>query len=171
MELEMYKVRISGLYKSGDKSIDFDTTVTMPECKEEMILSNVQNRVVSRTFKEAKYPFTRLVKCYVDDFKKEKGNPSYMGKKIKELDWDEIQDVAIAYDLRRVPLYRSVAIRDAREVLYREFCNSVKGTNYEIGFDYGNAADFVIEEKPSEVKVSKSSPKELDEVLDDEFKG
>lgn len=143
----MLKVKISGYYKSGKENVDFNTEVTMPECANNKVLSNVQNRVLHRVFKDAERPFGSAGKCWVDDVKKDDKEPTFIGKNLKELSWDEIQEVAIAYDLNKVPLYRTCSLREARVSAYKEYCNNVKGKDFEDDYDYANAPDICIGEK------------------------
>lgn len=143
----MLNVKISGYYRSGKENIDFATTVTMPECANNKVQANIQNRVVHRVFKDAEKPYSMAGKCWVDDVKKDNKEPSFVGKNIKELNWDEIQEVAIAYDLNAVPLFRTCSLREALMAVYKEFCNVVKHQNLGSDFDYAVAPDFTLGEK------------------------
>lgn len=143
----MLNVKISGYYKSGRENIDFNTEITMPECANTKVLANVQNRVLHRVFKDADKPYSAAGKCWVDDVKKDDKEPNFVGKNLKELDWDEIQEVAIAYDLTKVPLYRTCSLREARVAVYKEYCNNVKNRNIANDFDYSVAPDVTIGEK------------------------
>jgi len=146
----MLKLTISGYYLSNGKKVDYtNTEVLIPECPEGYMLSEVINRVVPQKFSDAKEPYSTHGKCYIDKVTKTKAKPSYNGKHIKELGWAEIEDVAIAYTLRSVPLFRACSLVDARIKLYQEFCNTVRGMNLKNGFDYKNAEDFVLGELSS----------------------
>lgn len=143
----MYKVKISGYYKTNDnKKVDYNNeTVIIPDCREEAIQAMVINRVVDRAFSQAKQPYLARGKCYIDNYvKDDKMKPSYEGKNLKELSWDELEDLAIAYDLEEVPLFRSTSLREARVKAYRAYCNVVKGANLSSDFDFANAADIVL---------------------------
>ncbi len=143
----MLKVKISGYYKSGKEDVDFNAEVSMPECANNKVLSNVQNRVIHRFFKDADKPFGIAGKCWVDDVKKDDREPTFAGKNIKELNWDEIQELAIAYDLNKIPLYRSCSLREARVSAYKEYSTIVKGREITDGFDYAVAPDITIGDK------------------------
>jgi hypothetical protein len=149
----MYKVYMSGYYKAGNDDIDFNESVLIPECDEEKILANVQNRVVHRYFANSGKPFTRLVKCWVDKYEKVNKDPAFVGKSIKEVDWDDIQDMAIAFDLN-VPLYRACSLREARIAVYKEYCSKVKGMNLDANFNLVDAIDFTVGEKKANSRTS-----------------
>lgn len=143
----MLKVKISGYYRSGKENVDFNTEVKMPECANMKILSNVQNRVIHRIFKDSEKPYSAAGKCWVDDVEKDDTEPSFVGKNLKMLDWNEIQEVAIAYDLTKVPLYRTCSLREAREAVYKEYCTIVKDRKLEADFNYAMAPDVTLGEK------------------------
>lgn len=141
----MLKVTISGYYLSNGSKVDYNNVdVQMPECDEGYILSEVINRMIPQKFSDAKQSYSAPGKCYIDKVTKTKSKPSFNGKNIKELGWVEIEDLAIAYNLRSVPLFRSSSLVDARIKAYQEFCNKVKGMDLKDGFDYKNAENFVV---------------------------
>lgn len=162
----MLNIKISGYYKSGKENIDFNTEISMPECANGKVLSNVQNRVMHRVFKDASKPYSSAGKCWVDDVKKDDREPSFVGKNLKELNWDEVQELAIAYDLTKVPLYRTCSLREARVSAYKEYCNVVKGKNLDDSFDYAVAPDVTIGEK--KVSPKKKSKVEADAETEDD---
>ena len=69
----MYKVKISGYYKTNDnKKVDYNNeTVIIPDCREEAIQAMVINRVVDRAFSQAKQPYLARGKCYIDNYVKD----------------------------------------------------------------------------------------------------
>ena len=142
----MYKCVISGYYLSGKDKVEYnDVEVTIPNCPESMILGNIINRVVHRKFCDAKKPYYGRGVCYVDKYTKDdRMKPSFNGKYLKELNWEELQDLAIAYSLIEVPLFRSMDLRTARQIAYRAYCNKVKGQNLDMSFDYVNAPDVLL---------------------------
>ena len=141
----MQKVTISGYYLSNGNKVDYNNVeVIIPDCPESRMLSALINRVLPRHF--ATQSFSANGKCFIDKVRKSNAKASYAGKNLKELEWDEIQDLAIALDLVEVPLFRASSLREAREKTYRAFCNKVLGKDLKIGFDFANADDFVLEE-------------------------
>lgn len=144
----MYKIKVSGYYRSNKDMVEFEDTIKMPECEEEWIQSNVQNRVLHRHFQGGNKPFTALGKCYIDKVEKDaKLKESYLDKNIKELDWDGIQELAIKFNLRKVPLFRATSLRQAREVAYIEYCTQVLGKKFDDNFKFESAPEVVIKGK------------------------
>ena len=144
----MLKLKISGYYKAGkDKKNYNGVDVVIPNCDKEVILGNVINRVVPVIFAD----YTERGKCHVDKVTKDdKMKPSYDGKEIKELEEEDIQQLAIAYGLSEVPLYHQESLFDSRRKAYRAYCNKVKGMNLDVDFDFENAEDFTLGNKRKE---------------------
>ena len=157
----MQKVVISGYYLSNSDKVDYNNVeVVVPDCNPVLLQSVLINRVIPVKFSEGEKPYTGRGKCFIDKVKKDtRTKPSYSGKSLKDLDWNEMQDLAIAFDLNSVPLFRSTSIREARMKTYQEFCNKVLGKDLKAGFDFVNADDLVLEED------KKSSEPEKDNLL------
>ena len=146
----MLKVKISGCYQAGKERKNYnDVEVLMPKCDEDMILGNVINRVVPVYFTD----YTERGKCFVDKVEEDdKIKASYEGKKIKDLDDKDIQQLAIAYGLSEVPLYHQSSLFEARRKAYRAYCNKVKGDNYDVDFNFEEAKNFVLGKENKEDK-------------------
>ena len=105
------------------------------------------NRVVPVIFAD----YTERGKCHVDKVTKDdKMKPSYDGKEIKELEEEDIQQLAIAYGLSEVPLYHQESLFDSRRKAYRAYCNKVKEMNLDVDYDFENAEDFTLGNKRKE---------------------
>ena len=144
----MLKLKISGYYKAGkDKKNYNGVDAVIPNCEKEVILGNVINRVVPVIFAD----YSERGKCHVDKVTKDdKMKPSYDGKEIKELEEEDIQQLAIAYNLTEVPLYHQESLFDSRRKAYRAYCNKVKGMNLDVDYDFENAEDFTLGNKRKE---------------------
>lgn len=136
----MFKVTISGDYRTsggvhGD-IVDFDgVTGIMPECDEAWVQSHVMNRFVGIWLKaDKRYParFNSLRSVYVDGIERIKGTPSCIGKNIKELSWEELQELAVAKHLLRIPLIQATDIRTARETAYLEYSEKILGKKINV---------------------------------------
>ena len=110
----------------------------------------------------------------VDVFKEEEkdvpAKPLCCGKKIKSLNWDEIQHFAIMYNLIAVPLPKATDLRTAREIAYREFMIHIKGSKSD-KFDYAAAPDMTIPdvaEKTAEIKSNAKEVLEGDDLIGEE---
>lgn len=141
----MLKIKISGYYKSGKDRKNYNNVeVCMPECDENVMLGNVINRVVPVVFPD----YCERGKCHIDKIQKDdKLTPSYTGKLIKDLEEEDIQQLAIAYGLTEVPLFHQESLFDSRRKVYRHYCNKVKGMNLDVDFDFENAENFMLGKK------------------------
>lgn len=138
----MLKLKISGYYKSGkDKKNYNNVDVVMPDCDKEVMLGNVINRVVPVIFTD----YTDRGKCHIDKVANDdKLKASYEGKSIKELEEEDIQQLAIKYGLSEVPLYHQESLFDSRRKAYRAYCNKVKGMKLDVDFNFDVAEDFTL---------------------------
>jgi len=131
----MLKVTISGDYRTsggvhGDV-VDFENVVgIMPECSEDWIQSHVMNRFIGQWLKaDSRYParFNSRRTCYIDKVEKVAGNASCIGKDIKSLNWDELQELAVIKNLFQIPLIHATDLRAARETAYLQYSEKVLG--------------------------------------------
>ena len=117
----MLKVTISGYYiNSAKEKIDFDkVSGLIPWVDEEKGLASFHTRsryakkwISEEIDKETGKPkykerIERIQQCFVDDVEEASGHLTYIGKNIKELTMDELQDLATAKDIRTIPLPKS----------------------------------------------------------------
>lgn len=171
----MFRVYCSGAFRNNGNLEDFtDLELIMPECPEEWIKSNAINRCfVAQAEKKFNKRIDSIHSLYVDKFEKfdtqknKKGEevpvlPSCCGKKIKSLDWEQLQDLAMMFCLREIPLFRSCELRRARMIAYREYVNKINGGELDKDYDFGAAADFVVPDVAIKTETYKSN---ADEVL------
>lgn len=111
------KFTISGeYYNSKKEKIDFDRVVgVIPYCDEENGVGSmhVRGRYAARWIKEALKPdgsklypdrIEKIRQCHIDDVEEVTGTLSFVGKDIKELTIEEMQDLATSKDLRFIPV-------------------------------------------------------------------
>ena len=133
----MFKVTVSGDYRtSGGKEgniVDFEGVVgIMPECgdqkdpmdNEDIVRSHVVARYLGAWIKAdkrftARYADNRTTN--IDKIERVPGTPSFIGKDIKTLSWEELQDLAVAKNLLRIPVAHAVDLRSARETAYVQY--------------------------------------------------
>lgn len=155
----MLEVLVSGAFRNNGEMIDYtDVKLTMPDCEEEMIKSNAINRCFSR---QAEKVFKKRVdsihSLYVDKVKSTDKIPTCAGKQIKELDWDELQDFAIMYNLRGVPLFRSTDLRTARVKAAREYAEKILNEKHEDNYNWALATENKVPEIVSKRAVNKGN--------------
>ena len=132
---KMLEFTISGSYKTAQKDIiDFENIKgVVPFQDEDVAMMHVRSRYAARWIKEAKlgsetrYPerIQRVREVHIDDIKETTGVLSFAGKNIKDLTFEEIQDLCVAFDLRRVPLYKASDLRNSRLMAYVDYTEKV----------------------------------------------
>ena len=136
-----YRVVASGSYRtaSGD-IIDFeDVEGFIPANTEEVAIMHVRGRhivdwikaaVKEGTKDERRYPqrIDSIRQVFVDEIEEVSHDFSYIGKDIKKMSYEELQDLAAAKDLRRIPLPKELSgtsLREARERAYLDYSEYV----------------------------------------------
>lgn len=169
---KMLEFTISGSYKTAQKDIiDFENVKgVVPFQDEDVAMMHVRSRYAARWIKEAKnsegavmYPerIQRVREVHIDDIKPTTGKLSFVGKNIKELSFEEIQDLCVAFDLRRVPLYKASDLRNTRVMAYVDYSEKVlksEPVKYQAeGFNFTKLPDIIISlgtRRESEGKVT-----------------
>lgn len=113
-EHRMYKVSISGTYGNfKGEIVDFQNVEGLIPYNpsQEVAEMHVQGRYVERFLREALdekgEPYSKprnVFQVYIDNIEETTGTISFIGKDIKKLTLDEIQDLATMKDLRFIPL-------------------------------------------------------------------
>lgn len=159
----MLKVTVSGDYRTsggvhGDL-VDFENVVgIMPECPEEWIKSHISNRFIGQWIKaDSRYParFNSRRSIYIDKIEKVAGKPSCVGKDIKDLNWVELQELAVLKHLCKIPLIHAVDIRSARETAYLEYSEKILDKKIDI-----NRKGYAFSDLPSLVVVAEGIAEE-----------
>lgn len=142
-QVKKYRAVISGSYRASNKDvIDFDDLVVyLPYTDEDVALMHIRGRYAVMAITKAKkqdgekrFPLRveDLRQVFIDSLKVVEGDQfSFVGKDIKELDYDELQDLATAKDLRRIPLPKElsgVSLREMRSTAYASYSEEILGT-------------------------------------------
>jgi hypothetical protein len=159
--MKALKVTISGDYSKSDKDIiDFNNVSgIIPYCPESMILSVVRFRYATRWITEAGYKdkVSRVRTCYVDDFEETQHNFSFVGKDIKQMTYEELQDLAVNKSLRDIPLYKNSSLRETQlrayvaytERVLEKTCGYIHNdrfiTNKEEGFNFAKLPELFVD--------------------------
>ncbi len=151
---------VSGCYYDSRKeTIDFEgLKIRVPANDEEICEMNVRRRYTLAAIKEAKnkdgepkYPkrVEKIRQIFIDDSRPCKGAYTFVGKNIKEISNDELQDLATRKDLRFIPLPNSgLSRRDALIRAYVAFAD--KMFNKEIKwqeekFNFAKLPDIILD--------------------------
>lgn len=139
MKPNALKVTVSGSYKtSNGEIVDFeDVSGIIPLVDEEHAKMHVRRRYASEWVGAALddadkklYPkrIDRMRQCWIDDLEETVHEFSYVGKDIKKMTYEELQDLATAKDLRTIPLPKKISgvdIREMRQKAYLEYSAKV----------------------------------------------
>jgi len=195
--MKALQVTVSGSYKtSNDQIVDFeDIKGFIPFVDDEHAKMHVRSRYASEWVREAKKPNGDLVfpkridmmrQVFIDDMKECEHDFSFVGKDIKKMTYEELQDLATAKDLRTIPLPKKISgadLRDMRTKAYLDYSKSVVGvvidvneplpqyaveTNGRLTFDFAKVPPLVVE--GSEPRVDATKKLSNEDVLDQEQK-
>lgn len=182
------KVTISGSYYNSKKEkVDFDKVVgVIPWCDEEKGLASMHVRgryavmwikaEKEEDGKTLKYPerIDRIHQCFIDDVEETKADFSFIGKDIKELSQDELQDLATAKNIMKVPLPNSgYSKRSMLELAYAAYCQFVLGKKlkpepHEAGFNFSKLPSLFLD---ASGRVDNTRKLSNDEVIEAEMRG
>ena len=169
---------VSGCYYDSKKeTVDFENIkICIPDCDEEEGVGSMhlRGRYVTKALKAAvdkkgnpKYP-TRVEKIrqvHVDDVQPTKGTLSFLGKDIKELNIDEMQDLATSKDLRFIPLPGSgLSKRDMSIRTYVAYSDKILGKKIEYqeeGFNFAKLPSIILDSAGRSETSGKISNEEM----------
>lgn len=181
----MLKVKCSGAYRNGGDLVDFtDLELTMPDCPQDWIQFNAMNRCfVMQAEKKFSKRIDSIHSLYIDKVEELKTKvkeevmgadgkkkiiekevavlPSCCGKKIKSLIWQELQDLAMMFCLREVPLFRDCDLRTAQAKAYRAYVNYINGGDLDEAFDFAAAPDFDVPNVATKIAKYKTNSEEV----------
>lgn len=134
------QVTISGAYNNSKRElVDFDNVVgIIPFVDEDLAKMHVRGRYASmwikaalnQKTKESRYPdrIDQVQLVYIDKIEEvDTDDLPYIGKDVKEMDYEDLQDLATAFDLRRIPLHKGASLREMRALAYVEYAMQVLG--------------------------------------------
>lgn len=168
----MQKITISGSYKTksgqGYEIVDFEeVTGIMPECKdEEHTFMNLKGRYAKMWIAKDNRFEKRLYhvrEVYIDNIEQVEGTPSFAGKDLKTLGFEELQDLAAAKDLRGIPLWKAGSIYSAREKAYKIYRDKILRDPFD------PKAEFSLAKMPSIIIDADSVAEEEQKVSNDEI--
>lgn len=161
--MKAWKVQVSGTYYTGnDEIIDFDLEGTIPGCIEDEIHSHMINRYVPMWLREDKegYPdrVNRVREVFVEDYAEADAEFSFVGKDVRDMDYNELQDFAVAKGLRDVPLYKVGARSHQREVAYVSYLTNVQKSPPDDQFNLRDALPLIADAKLHAIPKPKYDP-------------
>mgnify|MGYP003385335116 CR=1 FL=1 len=127
------KITISGSYRTADhKVVDYQAVSgIIPFCDEDVAFMHIKSRYAPIWITtDGRYQKDRVYsvrETYVDSIEEIEHEFSYVGKDIKLMTAEELQDLATAKDLREIPLWRKGSVRHAQNIAYAQYSKLVLG--------------------------------------------
>lgn len=137
---KLLKATISGTYRASNKdTIDFEDVVGyVPLINKDVAIMHIIGRyapiwIKAKTKKDGEREYPKRIEdmrqVFVDSLVEVDGDElSYVGKDIKEMTYDELQDLATAKDLREIPLPKElsgVSLREMRAIAYSTYSEKI----------------------------------------------
>jgi len=161
--MKALKLTISGSYRNAKhEAIDFENvTGIVPVVEHDLAVYHMQSRYALRWIKAAltsdgdkMYPerVDDMRQTFTDNFEEVDVTLSFLGKNIKDMTADELQDLAAYKDLRTIPLPQEVSgvsLRELRVAAYAAYSDAFNGTSLmkekdQEGFNYATLPALVI---------------------------
>jgi len=148
-----YAVTISGTYRNSKKEIvDFQNVKgIIPMCDVDIAHAMLRKRYATMWITESseyKERVQNMRTVYVDSLEKTEHEFSFEGKDIKEMTYEELQDLATVKDLRGIPLYKAGGLRQGQMMAYAEYSNKILGKEVNIkeeGFNFATLPPLVVD--------------------------
>jgi len=195
--MKSLEVTISGSYKtSSGEIVDFENVKGfIPFVDDEHAKMHVRSRYATEWIRNLKdrngdkvysNRIDTMRQVFIDDIKQDDTKFSFVGKNIKDMSYDELQDLATSKDIRRIPLPKSLSgvdLREMRTQAYLGYSDKCLGVNINVNnplpqhsskvgdrltFDFAKLPDLFVED--SEARVDLSQKVTNDEMIDMEMK-
>lgn len=158
MKTKALKVTVSGSYRGAENKIFDYSNVTgvIPFNEEEIATMHVRRRYAplwvarDERFKENRLYSIR--ECHIDAMEETTAEFSYLGKDIRLMTQEELQDLATSKDLRLVPLFQKSSEREARTRAYADYSAHFLGKKVK----YQEAGFNLMKQPPIIVKDGKA---------------
>lgn len=154
---------VYGTYKATDKTnVGYDLSGIVPFNDIDIVEYHMRSRHIpiwlqqkaKKEFsgKEVK-TFLKTLEMWIDDAIEEVDHEfSFIGKDIKQMTREELQDLALYKDLRAIPLYHKSSVRSMRERAYKAYKKHIDDKFDDKYFDYATAEPLIVEGEPNRSK-------------------
>lgn len=130
--MKAYKVTVSGSYRTVDNDyIDYSGLTGFIPFNEQW---KVEQAAIKRyaymwLVDSGKFPkkAKSMREVYIDDMVETEHDFTFVGKNIIDLNFQELQDLAVCKDLTAIPTYKKTSLREAHNAAYEEYANKVLG--------------------------------------------
>lgn len=122
--MKALKVKIYGEIKKTNKEVEeYELEGVIPYCNEEEAHSVCINRYAPMWLKKKGIAYSSLITCYLDEDEIEEVDYDFslIGKDIREMTAEELQDLAVIKKLRGIRLFNKYSLRESRLRAYQEY--------------------------------------------------
>ena len=163
---------VYGTYKATDKTnVGYDLNGIVPANDLDIVEFHMRSRHIPMWLqqkakkesagKEVK-TYLKTLEMWIDDEMQEVEHEfSFIGKDIKEMTREELQDLALYNDLRQIPLYHKSSVRTMREKAYKAYKKHIDDKFDDKYFDYQTAEPLIVNGDSTRSKVESISNEAL----------
>lgn len=163
--MKAYKITISGDYRSDNREVvDFDNVVGyVPVTDDDLVYQCVRHRYAEMWIRnDERYTrrFRTIRVCEIVSQEEVDYDFSYVGKDVREMSYSELQDLATAKQLSRIPAFRKSGLLTARKVAYGELMEKMKGKKLDLNdetFSLSDMPPLVVDGSVDNVRKMKPS--------------
>lgn len=129
--MKAYKVSISGSFHGGDGEIHSYNNLegVVPYNRAEIVEMHLRRYATMWVIKQfsGKTVFRRLRELFIEKMEVTEATFSFVGKDVKQMSDEELQDLATYKDLRAIPFYRKDSLHMARTKAYCAYSTECLG--------------------------------------------
>ena len=167
--MKALKVKLSGSYRKAKREIvDFEGIEgIVPFCDPDVAYMHIRKRYVPMWIagkKEFTDRLSSVREVHVDEMEEIEHSFSYVGKDIKEMTFEELQDLATAFDLREIPLWKKTSLVHTRTIAYAAYSKKVLNAEVDYqgeGFSLANVPSVVVKEGNRREKTGKVTNEDI----------
>ncbi len=170
--MKVLKVKLSGTYlDSKSEVVEYDNlSGTIPFSDEGRAHQVCKSRYAAMWLNiEKKVRPNHISEVYLDSCKEEEGTLSFLGKDIKEMTMEELQDLSVYLGLK-IPKYKASSLRNTRVSAVEKYLLEIKGVPkkkvsrvIEMGFDSLPTCIINEKEEKADIDDGKSLSEEMAE--------
>lgn len=173
---KMITLTCSGSFRTknatDEDAEDFDgVELQVPFCTEEYYIGYAQRQfsVWYPTQKKYKVNFRGLIKIRIDVAEESEGDIICIGKDIKQMDWEDLQSLALYKNLREIPYYRVGSLNAARERAYEVYEEKINGKRiFKTSVELKRFKERMEQKEHTESEIEKMVSESLNMIVDPE---
>jgi hypothetical protein len=153
MKLKGYKAVISGSYLGHD-DIRYDYSGVegyVPPCEEDAARAAIVSRYAQMWVTGNGKSIKSIRNVFIDLLEEAEHDFSLIGKDVRNLTYEELQDLAVLKGLRGIPLYKKQSLRESILIAYGLYAKNVMNIDVDVksaSFELNKAEKAIVTAKP-----------------------